>query len=67
MSQKYNGAPCAYFDGVYNYFNINANAYHRAFPSQIWNGPCVILWIFRHKISHIRWIWTVLLHPICIC
>lgn len=22
-SAKFGGAPCAYFDGIYNYFNLN--------------------------------------------
>ncbi len=33
-------APCAYFDGVYNYFNLNNAAFHAKWPSQQWNGPC---------------------------
>lgn len=37
---KYNGAPCAYFDGVFNYFNSNEVAYHSKFKDQKWNGPC---------------------------
>lgn len=38
---KYNGnAPCAYFDGVFSYFNANAEAYHAKFKGMTWNGPC---------------------------
>lgn len=37
---RFNGAPCAYFDGVYDYFNINEVAYHAKFSQQKWNGPC---------------------------
>ncbi len=40
---KYNGAPCAYFDGMFKYFNNRENmkAYNIKFPDQKWNGPCV--------------------------
>ena len=37
---KFNGAPCAYFDGLFNYFNSNAEAYHAQNASRTWNGPC---------------------------
>ena len=50
---RFNGAPCAYFDGVYDYFNINEVAYHAKFSQQKWNGPCVHFKLFRHKIFHI--------------
>lgn len=40
---KYNGAPCAYFDGMFNYFNIHEKEYRAKFPNQLWNGPCVNL------------------------
>lgn len=33
-------APCAYFDGVFNYFNLNNAAYRAKFPTMKWNGPC---------------------------
>jgi hypothetical protein len=33
-------APCAYFDGVFNYFNLNDAAYHAKFKGMQWNGPC---------------------------
>ena len=42
-SRKFNGAPCAYFDGLYQYFNINYQAYHakgRESEKMKWNGPC---------------------------
>ena len=38
---KYNGAPCAYFDGMFNYFNINEKEFRAKFQDQLWNGPCV--------------------------
>ena len=38
--KKFNGAPCAYFDGVFDYFNINEQAYHAKFEGMKWNGPC---------------------------
>lgn len=40
---KYNGAPCAFFDGIHDYFNLNEEAYHAKFPGQKWNGPCAEL------------------------
>lgn len=43
LNKKYNGAPCAYFDGVFDYFNKNQEAYHAKFTGQKWNGPCVII------------------------
>lgn len=43
VPRKFNGAPCAYFDGVFDYFNLNAEAYHAKTPGQKWNGPCVII------------------------
>ena len=42
VPKKFNGAPCAYFDGVFDYFNINEVAYHAKFDGMKWNGPCVI-------------------------
>lgn len=39
--KKFNGAPCAYFDGVFKYFNLNEVAYHAKWSGQKWNGPCV--------------------------
>lgn len=41
IPERFNGAPCAYFDGVFNYFNINEVAYHAKVTGQKWNGPCV--------------------------
>jgi hypothetical protein len=44
--RKYNfrdgdsSAPCAFFDGVFNYFNLNGKAYHAKFDDMQWNGPC---------------------------
>ena len=40
-SPKFNGAPCAYFDGVYEYFNLNSQKFHAKFDGMNWNGPCV--------------------------
>ena len=40
-NSKFNGAPCAYFDGIFDYFNLNEEAYHAKFKGQKWNGPCV--------------------------
>jgi len=38
--KKFNGAPCAYFDGVFDYFNLNEVAYHAKWSGMKWNGPC---------------------------
>lgn len=38
---KFNGAPCAYFDGIYDYFNTNEEQFHAKFKGMVWNGPCV--------------------------
>jgi hypothetical protein len=38
---KFNGAPCAYFDGIYHYFNQNEVAFNAKFKGMEWNGPCV--------------------------
>lgn len=38
---KFNGAPCSYFDGMYNYFNLHEVEYRAKFAGQKWNGPCV--------------------------
>lgn len=35
-----NGAPCAFFDGLLDYFMIHMNDYH-ATEAGKWNGPCV--------------------------
>lgn len=37
---KFNGAPCAFFDGIHDYFNLNDEAFKAKFPGQQWNGPC---------------------------
>ena len=37
---KFNGAPCAFFDGIHDYFNLNEEAYKAKFPGMHWNGPC---------------------------
>jgi hypothetical protein len=34
------GAPCAYFDGVFDYFNLHDKEYHSKWAGQVWNGPC---------------------------
>ena len=39
---SFNGAPCAYFDGMYEYFNAHAQEFH-AEAGMKWNGPCVHL------------------------
>lgn len=41
QSARYNAAPCAYFDGVFDYFNQNEEAYHVKWSGMKWNGPCV--------------------------
>jgi hypothetical protein len=44
MGQKnttFNGAPCAYLDGIYDYFNKNEDQFHAKFKGMVWNGPCV--------------------------
>jgi hypothetical protein len=43
---KFDGVPCAYFDGMYQYFNIHYEEYHakeRAGFKNKWDGPCVII------------------------
>lgn len=42
-TKLYGGAPCLYFDGVYNYFNIHDIEYKAKWSGMNWNGPCVIL------------------------
>ena len=37
---SYNGAPCAFFDGIHDYFNLNEIPFKAKFPGQRWNGPC---------------------------
>ena len=37
---KYNAAPCAFFDGMHDYFNLNEVAWKAKFSGQNWNGPC---------------------------
>ena len=40
-NSKYNAnAPCAFFDGVFAYFNLSSDAYHAKFKGMTWNGPC---------------------------
>lgn len=41
--QYFTDAPCAYFDGVYDYFNKNEEPYHAKFKGMTWNGPCVTI------------------------
>ena len=47
----YNAAPCSYFDGLYDYFNLNADAYHAAWAGQKWNGPCVHIYLHRQLLT----------------
>lgn len=35
-----NGAPCAFFDGLLDYFTAHMTEYH-ATEAGKWNGPCV--------------------------
>jgi hypothetical protein len=37
---KFNGAPCAFFDGIHDYFNLNEEAFKAKNPGMHWNGPC---------------------------
>lgn len=37
---RFNGAPCAFFDGIHDYFNLNEQAYKAKIPGMEWNGPC---------------------------
>ena len=30
-NHKYNGAPCAFFDGIHDYFNLNEKAFKAKF------------------------------------
>lgn len=63
--KRYNGAPCAYFDGIFDYFNINEVAYHAKVVGGKWNGPCVLFYfILRLKISIILLILQVPWHLI---
>jgi hypothetical protein len=42
LPQGFNASLCSYFDGIFNYFNINNEAYHAKFKREHkWNGPCV--------------------------
>jgi len=50
ISNITNAAPCSYFDGLYDYFNQNEQAYHAAWSGQKWNGPCVKVNLFRLKL-----------------
>jgi hypothetical protein len=40
VPKTYNAAPCAFFDGVHDYFNLNEVPFKAKFPGQPWNGPC---------------------------
>ena len=40
--KSFNDTPCAYFDGMYEYFNAHAQEFH-AEAGMKWNGPCVHL------------------------
>ena len=55
VPKRFNGAPCAYFDGILNYFNLNKDAFHS--KKSEWNGPCVNKSLFRMKILIILSIW----------
>lgn len=37
----FNGAPCMYFDGMFEYFNAHVKEYHGE-DGMTWEGPCVI-------------------------
>jgi hypothetical protein len=39
-TNKFNGAPCAFFDGIHDYFNLNEVEFKAKFPGMEWNGPC---------------------------
>ena len=39
MNKGFNGAPCAYFDGMYQYFNAHVEDFHGE-TGMKWNGPC---------------------------
>jgi hypothetical protein len=43
-----NGAPCAFFDGLYDYFNAHVTEYHGT-SGMKWNGPCVYICQYRLK------------------
>lgn len=45
-----NGAPCAFFDGLLDYFTAHAKEYHAAEGKQ-WNGPCVSSLRLRRRTS----------------
>jgi serine carboxypeptidase-like clade 2 len=45
-----NGAPCAYFDGLYDYFNAHVKEF-KATAGMTWNGPCVSASRFRRTTS----------------
>jgi len=40
---EFNGAPCAYFDGMLNYFNLHEKEFKAKWDNQHWNGPCVFI------------------------
>ena len=37
---RFNGAPCSYFDGVFNYFSLNSAEFHAKDSGMKWLGPC---------------------------
>lgn len=48
---KFNGAPCAYFDGLRQYFNMSTVEYNAKWANMTWNGPCVRAVLHRLKTS----------------
>ena len=49
--KNFNGAPCEYADGMYNYFNLHEVDFHAKFTSHKWNGPCVLIFLNIRRLT----------------
>jgi hypothetical protein len=59
-AKLYGGAPCLYFNGVYDYFNFHGASYKSKWPTMTWNGPCVNNILFRLKMLVITIVFLIL-------
>ncbi len=53
--KSYGSAPCAYFDGISNYFNFHTFDFKAKWTEMKWNGPCVTFYHYpgsKHYIQH---------------
>lgn len=48
--KDFNGAPCMYFDGMFEYFNAHVKDYHGE-DGMTWEGPCVFFVLFSRIIN----------------